>query len=228
MLATFAIAGLRSYSPPAAKSGYITAMRPVLISSLCRLAICVLVALPMLAQSAPPPAPAFGDPAAYLAQQFGPSFKVDPSFPPMFGDLDGDGKEDVVLVGTSSTPMMSQSQFGFKVEDPYDAYFGTGDPRITTQFTLHFDGSSRCFLIVLDWRHLQAKSKVTTKFVLINTPFEVARIVPLRFKKKNIHAIEVIDRSTLHSLLFWAGKRWVWSAQGMEGDDTLFKMPPAN
>ena len=203
-------------------------MRPVLNSSLCCLAVCVLVGLPLMAQSAPSPAPALGDPAAYLAQQFGPSFKLDPSIPPMFGDLDGDGKEDVVLVGSSSTPMMSQAQFGFKVEDPYDAYFGTGDPRITTQFTLHFDGSSRCFLIVLDWRHPQAKSKMTTKFVLINTPFEAVRIVPLRFKKKDIHAIEVIDRSTLHSLLFWIGKRWVWSAQGMEGDDTMFKMPPAN
>ncbi|MGA3125125.1 MAG: hypothetical protein ABSD13_00295 [Candidatus Korobacteraceae bacterium] len=204
-------------------------MRSVLVSVFCGVANCLLVALPLLAQSAPPPAaPPFGDPAAYLAQQFGPSFKLDPSIPPMFGDLDGEGKEGVVLVGTSNTPLLSQEQFSFKVEDPYDAYFGTKDPRITSQFTLHFDGSSRCLLIVFGWRSPQAKSKAPAKFVLINTPFESAKLVPLRFKKKNIQAIEVVDRSTLHSLLFWTGKRWIWAAQGMEGDDSMFKMPPPN
>jgi hypothetical protein len=51
--------------------------------------------------------------------------------------------------------------------------------------------------------------------------------VNLRLKKKNLQAIEAIDRSTLHSLIFWDGRRWHWSAQGMEGDDS-FKMPPPN
>ena len=114
-------------------------------------------AAPLLAQSAPPAA--LADPAAYAASQFGASFKLDPNIPPMFGDLDGDGKEDLILVGTSSTPLMSKELFNFKVEDPYDSYFGTGDPRITSQFTLHFDGSSRCFLIVFGWRQPPSKSK---------------------------------------------------------------------
>lgn len=199
-------------------------MPPAPFRMLCRLAICLLGTLPLLAQSAAPPVvPPLGDPVAYLAQQFGPSFQLDRSVPPMFGDLDGDGREDVVLVGTSSTPLLSQEQFSFKVEDPYSAYFGTGDPKITSQFSLHFDGSGRCFLIVFDWRQPPAKSKLPAKFVLINTPFESAKLVPLRFKKRNIQAIEAVDRTTLHSLVFWTGKRWVWSAQGMEGDDTMFK-----
>jgi hypothetical protein len=195
------------------------------------LAACFLLASTLLAQPAAPSAAAapLADPAAYLASQFGPSFKLDPKVPPMFGDLDGDGKEDLVLVGTSSTPLMSQEQFSFKVEDPYDAYFGTGNPKITSQFTLHFDGSSRCFLIVFGWRLPPAqKSKKISKFVLINTPFESASIVNLRLKKKNVQAIEAIDHSTLHALLVWDGKRWRWVAQGMSGDDSLFKMPSEN
>jgi hypothetical protein len=71
------------------------------------------------------------------------------------------------------------------------------------------------------------KQKVISKFVLINTPFENASLVSLRLKKKNIQAIEAIDRTTLHALVFWDGKRWHWAAQGMEGDDSL-KMPPQN
>ena len=39
-----------------------------------------------------------------------------------------------------------------------------------------------------------------------------------------MQAIEAVDRNTLHALIFWDGKRWLWRAQGMEGDETL--MPP--
>jgi hypothetical protein len=203
-------------------------MRPISFPALCRVAFCLLLAVPVLAQSVPPTATSpLGDAAAYLASQFGPTFKLDPKVPPMFGDLDGDGNEDVVLIATSSAPLQSQEEFGFKVADPYDAYYGTGDPHITSQFSLHFDGSARAILIVFGWRVPQPKSKRTTKFVLINTPFESTGIVNLRLKKKNLQAIEAIDRTTLHSLIFWDGRRWHWSAQGMDGDES-FKMPPPN
>jgi hypothetical protein len=202
-------------------------MRLLFASAFSCLAVCLCFAVPLNAQPVPPPGAALADPAAYVASQFGASFKLDPKIPPMFGDLDGDGKEDLILVGTSSTPLLSKEQFNFKVEDPYDSYFGTGDPRITSQFTLHFDGSSRCFLIVFGWREPPSKPKQISKFVLINTPFESASIVNLRLKKKNIQAIEAVDRSTLHALVFWDGRRWRWSAQGMDGDDS-FKMPPSN
>lgn len=201
-------------------------MRHISISGPYRFAFVLLLALPLLAQPAPTPAASpLTDPAAYLAQQFGPTFKIDPKLPPMFGDFDGDGREDVVLVATSATPMLSQEQFHFKAADPYDAYFGNGNPVITSQFSLHFDGSSRCILIVFDWR--QTPGKPSPKFVLINTPFESAGITNLQLKKKKkgFNAIEVIDRTTLHALIFWNGRRWIWSAQGMEGDDS-FKMPP--
>lgn len=194
------------------------------------LAVCLL-AWPLLAQSSTKPVQAVAPvvDAAYVASQFGASFKLDPKIPPMVGDLDGDGNEDLVLVGTSDTPLLSQQQFQFKVEDPYDQYFGTGDPRITSQFTLHFDGSSRCLLVVFGWRlPPAAKPKQVSKFVLINTPFDSVSIVNLRLKKRNLQAIESIDRTSLHALVFWDGKRWRWSAQGMAGDDTLFKMPPQN
>lgn len=201
-------------------------MPPALRFAICCPGVCLLLFATMLAQpGTKPAASSLEDPAAYLASQFGASFTLDPKVPPMFGDLDGDGNEDVVLVATSSTPLLSEEQFSFKVEDPYDSYFGTGNPKITSQFTLHFDGSSRCILIVFGWRLPPSKSRRISKFVLINTPFASVNIVNLRLKKKNIQAIEAIDRTTLHALVFFDGKHWHWSAQGMEGDSTLLPMP---
>jgi hypothetical protein len=196
------------------------------------LAICLLLAMPLLAQTVPQPAAApIPDMVAYAASQFGPTFTLDPTIKPMFGDLDGDGNEDLILVGRSDAPLASKDQFDFKVEDPYDAYYGTGETRITSSFSLHFDGSARCILVVFGWRmpphtKLKPKSKLASKYVLINTPFETVSIVNLRLKQKHVQAIEAVDRDTLHALIFWDGKRWLWRAQGMEGDETL--MPRRN
>jgi hypothetical protein len=198
-------------------------MGPNVLLAICGFALCVLpasaLAAPPAAASAAPP---LADPAAYAARQFGPSFTVDPKVPPLFADLDGDGDEDLVLVATSPTPLLSQELFHFKAEDPYDAYFGTGDVKITSTFTLHFDGSGRQILIVFGWRlPPEHNAKRTTKFVLINTPFETISIAiaKMRIKKKDIQAMETVDRTSTHALVFWDGKRWRWSAQGLSGDD---------
>ena len=178
-------------------------------------------------QAPMPAVSALADPAKYVAQQFGPSFKVNPKFPPMFGDLDGDGNEDVVLFANSATPLLGQEQFEFKVEDPYDAYFGSGDPAITSEFNLHMDGSSD-IVIVLGWRlppqpvRKSNKAKRVSKFVLINTPFRSCSMTSFRLKKKDIQAIETVDRTNLHSIVFWDGKRWRWNAQGI-GEEGPFQ-----
>jgi hypothetical protein len=199
---------------------------------LCSLLLSVLAAAATFAQTAPVAqaaagsAPAFGDPAAFLAAQFGSSFKLDRKIPPLFGDLRGDGHESVVLVATSPTPLLGQEKYRYKVVDPYDAYYGTANPKITSTFSLHFDGSERLLLVVFDWR--QPDPKHITKYVIINTPFESVSLADLRLKKKkNLQAIEAVDRTTLHALVFWDGKNWHWSAQGMDSDDE-FKMPPSD
>jgi hypothetical protein len=202
-------------------------------SVVCSLALCLPASAQAAAQASGQPAAQPAQPqaaspipdlAAYLAQQFGSSFKLDPKIKPLFGDLDGDGDQDVVLFATSPTPLLSQEQYRFRVEDPYDAYFGEGNPRITAQFTLHFDGSWRDILIVFGWRQPPTKrrSKHVSKFVLINTPLETVSLASLRYKKRNLQAIETVDRTGVHSLLMWNGKHWRWSAQGGGNGDLSF------
>jgi hypothetical protein len=174
------------------------------------------------AADAAAPSPLLRDAKGYVAREFGASFTLDSTIAPMFGDLDGDGDEDLVLVATSPTPLLSQEQFRFRVEDPYDGYFGVGDTKITSQFTIHGDGSARCLLIVFGWRQppTARDPKRVSKFVLINTPFERVSLASLRLKKKNIQAIEAVDLTTLHALIFWDGRRWRWEGQGMDENDS--------
>lgn len=212
-------------------------MRPSVLFTLglaaCLLPASVLAEQPAAAPAAPSAASSSAqplpDPAAYVAQQFGSSFTVDPKIPPQFGDLDGDGNDDLVLVATSKTPLLAQDQFHYKVEDPYDGYFGTGDAKITSTFSLHFDGSARDILIVFNWRQPQTQDpkqlhKHPTKFVLINTPFESLSINPNKMspkKKMSVQPMETVDSTSLHSLLVWDGRRWHWIAQGMDGDEPV-------
>jgi len=174
---------------------------------------------------------------AWIARQFGPTFKLDPTVSQMTGDFFSDGLEALAVVATSKSPMRSMGEFHYRVEDPYNAYFGSGSVKITSTFTLHFDGSGRSLLIVNDWRHVggarSAKDKTPReeqKFVLINTPFETVTAVNLTLKKKKKHmqALETVDYTTLHSLVFFDGKHWKWYAQGMADDDSLYKMPSEN
>ena len=181
---------------------------------------------PEASQAPAQPVTPAGDPAAYVALQFGPKFKVDPKFPPLFGDFDGDGDQDVVFFATCPTPLLSEEQFLYKVEDPYDNYFGEGNPQITSQFDVHIDGSQRDILIVFGWRRPPSglKSKRVSKYVLINTPMERVSVTNFRLKKKkktDEQAIETVDRTGLHALVLWDGRRWRWNAEGSEDDSSF-------
>jgi len=176
-----------------------------------------------MAPSSPQAMSPTGDTAAFVLSEFGPSFKLDRMLGPFFADLDGDGSEDVVLVATSAKPLADRERFQYKVEDPYDEFFGSGDVSVTSEFNLHIDGSERDILIIFDWRHQQPARAVhnrrVSKFVLINTPFETASITTLPLKKKTIQAVEVVDRTREHAVVIWDGKRWHWEALGMSDDE---------
>ncbi|HET7892621.1 MAG TPA: hypothetical protein VFL34_13915, partial [Candidatus Sulfotelmatobacter sp.] len=104
--------------------------------------------------------------------------------------------------------------FKYTVIDPYDTYFGVGDPKITTHLAGFSDGTSHCILIIHDWKGETAKSK----WVIVNVPFN--RVVPgqVTLKKKTVPAIATIEVGGLSSLVFFDGKKYRWEPNEFDDD----------
>src|ERR1035441_4678032 len=72
---------------------------------------------------------------AFVQQQFGTEFTLVPQVGAAFGDLDGDGVEDVIIAARCKNPLLDEAEHNYTVIDPYHSFFGYGNPKITTTFS---------------------------------------------------------------------------------------------
>src|SRR5229473_882651 len=92
-----------------------------------------LLSYAAVAQSAAAPSSSVVD-NDFVHQQFGDSCSLAPQFPPMTGDMNGDGVEDIVIVARCKNALIDQDEHNYQVIDPLAAFYGYGNPRITTGF----------------------------------------------------------------------------------------------
>ena len=186
----------------------------------------LLVACVAAAQSAQTtPAPAATTPgsgidtaqiAALVKQQFGDTFTLPAKFsPPLItADFDGDGVEDVAIVANSKDPLPDSYAFKYEVADPYHAYFGFGNPKLSSTFSA--DPEHAHHLLVIFGSGKEAWHAVTPKgkFVLINVPFDTVEIGRMLISKKKppIFVIKALEAQIMNSAVFWEAKkkRWRW------------------
>jgi hypothetical protein len=192
-----------------------------LVGKLLLLSACVAAAQsPQSSQSAVPAASAATAESTQLAaivkQQFGDTFTIPAKFSPPFisADFDGDGVEDVAIVADSKDPLPDSFAFKYEVADPYHAYFGFGNPKVTSTFSAD-PGHTHHFLVIFgsgkeSWHAATPKAK----FVLINVPFdtfEVGRML-INKKKPPIFVIKALESQVMDSSVWWEAKkkRWRW------------------
>ena len=167
-----------------------------------------------------PPAPAaqqiFADDAQQLCtREFGDQFKLDPKFKPLTVDLDGDGQDDLLLVATAKSPLSGELDYHYRAIDPYDSYFGFGDPKVTVQFSATHVGTTRYILVVHNWRAPQAK------FVILNLPFDSLSTSRITVKKKRtVNSIHGVELGGIASDVYWDGKKYKWAPSYMEDEDS--------
>jgi hypothetical protein len=162
--------------------------------------------------------------AAFVQQTFGDQFTLLTNVAPVFGDLDGDGVEDVVIAARCKNPMLDQAEHDYRVVDPYYEFFGYGDPRITTTFS-EGDPAQRGLVALIihgagpdAWRSTKPKAK----YVIVNLPYKAlsVRKMDLGKKKGVIEALYVEEAGDMgqSSAVFFDVKKLRYRYVPMGGD----------
>jgi len=179
--------------------------------------IAAAVAQQSPAPAAPAPAPASVD-NDFVQKQFGSTCTLMPGPSLQTADLDGDGTEDAIIIARCTNPMLDQAEHGYKVIDPYDNFFGYGDPKVTTQFATEEPERRGLVLLVIHGNGAEAWRSATpkAKFMIINLPFKQIMVKKLQLRKKTVMAIyadEVGGAGTV-SATFWDGKNYKYQPMG--------------
>jgi hypothetical protein len=154
--------------------------------------------------------------AALVKQQFGDTFTLPAKFstPKITSDFDGDGVEDVAIVANSKDPLPDSYAFKYHVADPYHAYFGFGDPRLTAGFRADPDHAHHLLVIFGSGKEGWHAATPKAKFVLINVPFDTLEVGRLLINKKKppIFVIKALEAQVMDSAVWWDAKkkRWKW------------------
>ena len=151
----------------------------------------------------------------YIAREFGPTFKLAENQPILRGDLDGDGREDIVFIVTAgSNPLVGAGAFDYTVLDPYDGFWSFSDPALNSHIAQVDPGPHYYVLVAHDWQGEKAKAK----FVFMNLPFKQISLTPTTmgsrslFKKnkdkKIVAAIATVENDGQTGAVFWTGKTY--------------------
>jgi len=161
--------------------------------------------------------------AAITKEQFGSTFSVTTIMSTSFivADFDSDGVEDVAIVADSKDPLPDSYDFKYVVADPYNAYFGMGNPRISALFGSADRSRNHSLLVIFGagkeaWRSATPKAK----FVLINIPFDTVEAGRMLTRKKNtppIFVIKAVESQLMDSAVWFDAKRkkWHWEPGGV-------------
>ncbi|HEX8814548.1 MAG TPA: hypothetical protein VF753_03525 [Terriglobales bacterium] len=154
---------------------------------------------------------------AFVQKQFGANCSL-LNLKPVMGDLDGDGVEDIVIPARCTKPMLDEAEFRYTVIDPFFAFYGYGNPAITTQYSTEDpQRKGYCLLIIHGagadaWHADQPKAK----FLVVNLEYDQLMIRKLAKKKKTTMALYVEEAGSagLVSAIYWDGKKYKYEPMG--------------
>jgi hypothetical protein len=163
------------------------------------------------------PSPAVTD--DFIHKQFGEDCSLLLGPPQFVADLDGDGVDDLVVAARCKNPMADKDEYGFVVADPYNAFLGFGDVKVTSTFASDEPERRGVSLLIIHgagsdaWR----ADKPKAKFLLINLPFKTLAVKRLTLKKRTTLGIYMEERGEgegTSSVVYWDGKKYKYQPLG--------------
>lgn len=156
-----------------------------------------------------------------VEKQFGPGYTILPAFSPMQADFDGDGVPDLALAARVGNPLTNAIEYHYKVVDPYNAFFGYGDPKVTQQFNVDDPRQKGMVVLIIHgegaegWHAAEPKAK----FVVINLPFTRLSLSRVQVKRnKTVAAIAADEADSVSSVIYWNGKKYKYEPNGASAD----------
>jgi len=157
----------------------------------------------------------------FVHKQFGSNCSLLGSQLPMVGDLNNDGVDDIVIPANCTKPLVNAAEDGYRVLDPYNSFFGYGNPKVTTEFASATPELRGYALLIIHGAGPDAWHSDTpkAKFLIINLPykeFAVKKVGLNKKKKKTIMAIYVEEAGgdQMTSLVSWDGRKYKYSPLG--------------
>jgi hypothetical protein len=155
----------------------------------------------------------------FVHKQFSDSCSLVPQWPSMTGDMNGDGIEDIVIVAHCKNALIDQDEHNYQVVDPLDAFYGYGNPKITTGFAPDDPKLRGIALLVIHGSGADAWRSPTpqAKFVIINLAVKTITVKKMKIsKKKSATAIYVEEAGAdqMTSAIFWDGKKYRYDPLG--------------
>ncbi|HEU5450566.1 MAG TPA: hypothetical protein VFU76_01195 [Terriglobales bacterium] len=155
----------------------------------------------------------------FVQQQFGNTCSIDPKWQPVTGDLNADGIADIVIVARCKNPLLDEGEKNYRVIDPYNSFYGYGNPRVTSQMGPDDPRMKDIVMLVIHGNGAEAWRSTTpkAKFVIINIAIKQIMIKKMRVKKRKTATaiyVEEAGGDQMTSAIFWDGKKYRYEPLG--------------
>ena len=155
----------------------------------------------------------------FVHEQFGSTCSVDPKFTPMTGDLNGDGVEDIVIIGRCKNALIDQDEKNYKVIDPMNSFYGYGNPKITSTMGQQDPRLKGISILIIHGAGAEAWHAATPgeKFVIINIDVKTAVMKKMKINKKKSTMAIYVEEATgdeMTAAIYWDGKKYKYEALG--------------
>jgi len=155
----------------------------------------------------------------FVHQQFGDSCNLEAGWPPLTGDLNGDGIQDLAFVARCKNPLIDQDEKNYQVIDPMDDFYGYGNTTITSSTGQLDPRLQGICILVIHGAGTDAWHSATPgpKYVIINLAVKTFGLRKMRITKKKSATAIYVEEATgdeMTSAIFWDGKKYRYAPLG--------------